>query len=44
VSTVSNVGGGEDGVEGGTELRVMVADQMSELVPGLLSITGKAAG
>jgi hypothetical protein len=28
--------GGEDGVEGDTELRVTVTDQVSEPVPGLL--------
>jgi hypothetical protein len=36
--------GGEDRVEGGTELRVPVAYQGSESVPGLLQITGKTAG
>ena len=36
--------GGKDRVEGGTELRVTVANQVSESVPGLLQITGKTAG
>ena len=36
--------GGKDRVEGGTELRVPVANQASESVPGLLQITGKTAG
>ena len=36
--------GGKDRVEGGTELRVTVANQASESVPGLLQITGKTAG
>ena len=36
--------GGKDRVEGGTELRVTVANQVPESVPGLLQITGKTAG
>jgi hypothetical protein len=36
--------GGKDRVEGGTELRVPVANQASESVPGILQITGKTAG
>jgi hypothetical protein len=33
--------GGKDRVEGGSELRIAVADQVPESVPGLLQITGK---
>ncbi|ALG12239.1 hypothetical protein AOZ06_40065 [Kibdelosporangium phytohabitans] len=36
--------GGEDRVEGGTGLRVAVANQVSESVPGVLQITGETAG
>ena len=36
--------GGKDRVEGGTELRVTVANQVPESVPGLMQITGKTAG
>jgi hypothetical protein len=36
--------GAKDRVEGGTEFRVPVANQVSDSVPGLLQITGKTAG
>jgi hypothetical protein len=36
--------GGEDCIEGGTELRVAVANEVSESVPGFFQVTGKFAG
>jgi hypothetical protein len=34
--------GGEDGVEGGTELRITVANEVRESVAGVLEVAGKS--
>jgi hypothetical protein len=44
VSAIWDADGGEDCIEGGTELRITVANQVSELVPGVFQVTGKFAG
>jgi hypothetical protein len=40
----ADVGGGEDGVEGGDELGVAIPDQKPELAPGVVEVHEQAAG